>query len=105
MAEVGKPPKFLTEDASPFTTDITPTGGVAVEKVSGLSDFQIEKKKKLDEENPSVGLVLCKSKDEEVVRIAISKAAASVKVATYKTKIIDRKLLKSKLHSLPCVGE
>ena len=50
MAEVGKPPKFLTEDASPFTTDITPTGGVAVEKVSGLSDFQIEKKKKLDEE-------------------------------------------------------
>ena len=50
MAEVGKPPKFLTEDVSPFTTDITPTGGVAVEKVSGLSDFQIEKKKKLDEE-------------------------------------------------------
>lgn len=50
MAEVGKPPKFLTDDVSPFTTDITPTGGVAVEKVSELSDFQIEKKKKLDEE-------------------------------------------------------
>jgi len=52
----------------------------------------LDEKKKLDEENPSVGLVLCKSKDEEVVRIAISKAATSVKVATYKTKIIDRKL-------------
>ncbi len=65
----------------------------------------LDEKIKLDEENPSVGLVLCKSKDEEVVRIAISKAATSVKVATYKTKIIDRKLLKNKLHSLPWVGE
>jgi len=35
----------------------------------------LDEKKKLDEENPSVGLVLCKSKNEEVVRIAISKAA------------------------------
>ncbi len=65
----------------------------------------LDEKIKLDEENPSVGLVLCKSKDAEVVRIAISKAATSVKVATYKTKIIDRKLLKNKLHSLPWVGE
>ncbi|MBI5099710.1 MAG: DUF1016 domain-containing protein [Nitrospirae bacterium] len=65
----------------------------------------LDEKLKLDEENPSVGLILCKSKDEDVVRIAISKALTSVKVATYKTKIIDRKLLKSKLHSLPWVGE
>ena len=73
---------------------------------SGKMQFYLDaldEKIKLDEENPSVGLVLCKSKDEEVVRIAISKAATSVKVATYKTKIIDRKLLKNKLHSLPWV--
>lgn len=63
----------------------------------------LDEKMKLDEENPSVGLVLCKSKDDEVVRISISKAATSIKVATYKTKIIDRKLLKIKLHSLPWV--
>lgn len=60
---------------------------------------------KLNEENPSVGLILCKSKDEEVVRIAMSKAATTVKVATYKTKIINRKLLKEKLHSLPWINE
>lgn len=65
----------------------------------------LDEKIKLDAENPSVGLVLCKSKDEEVVRIAISRAAAAVKVATYKTKIIDRKLLKNRLHSLPWVGD
>jgi predicted nuclease of restriction endonuclease-like (RecB) superfamily len=61
----------------------------------------LDEKEKIDEENPSVGLILCKSKDEEVVRIAISKSLSPVKIATYKTKIIDRKLLKQKLHSLP----
>ncbi|MDI6736519.1 MAG: PDDEXK nuclease domain-containing protein [bacterium] len=61
----------------------------------------LDEKEKISEENPSVGLILCKSKEEEVVRIAISKSISPVKIATYKTKIIDRKLLKQKLHSLP----
>ncbi|MEW6086960.1 MAG: PDDEXK nuclease domain-containing protein [bacterium] len=61
----------------------------------------LDEKVKLKDENPSVGLILCKSKNEEVVRIAISKAVSPVKVATYKTKIIDKELLKKKLHSLP----
>lgn len=61
----------------------------------------LDEKIKLPTENPSVGLVLCKSKNEEVVRLAISKAASSLKIATYETKIIDQKLLKNKLHLLP----
>ncbi|OIO03771.1 DUF1016 domain-containing protein [Candidatus Desantisbacteria bacterium CG_4_10_14_0_8_um_filter_48_22] len=61
----------------------------------------LDEKIRLNNENPSVGLILCKSKDEEVVRIAMGKAMAPVKVATYKTKIIDKKLLQQKLHSLP----
>lgn len=61
----------------------------------------LDEKEKIKNENPSVGLILCKSKNEEVVRIALSKAVSPVKVATYKTKIIDRKLLKQKLHSFP----
>lgn len=61
----------------------------------------IDERLKTNEENPSVGLILCKSKDEEVVRIAISRAFSPIKVATYTTKIIDKKLLKKKLHSLP----
>lgn len=58
-------------------------------------------KVKIDGENPSVGLILCKSKDEEVVRIALCKSLSPMKVATYRTKIIDRKLLQRKLRSLP----
>lgn len=61
----------------------------------------LDEKVKMSDENPSIGLILCKSKDEEVVRIAISKSLSPMKVATYRTKIIDRKLLKQKLHSLP----
>ena len=61
----------------------------------------IDEKLKVKEENPSVGLILCKSKDEEVVRIAISRAFSPIKIATYTTKIIDKELLKKKLHSLP----
>ena len=61
----------------------------------------LDEKFKLKDENPSVGLILCKSRNEEVVRIAISKIVSPMKIATYKTKIINRMLLKRKLHSLP----
>lgn len=65
----------------------------------------LDEKVKINNENPSVGLILCKSKDEEVVRIAISKVASPMKISTYRTRIIDRKLLKKKLHSLPLPEE
>ena len=61
----------------------------------------LDEKVKMDNENYSVGLILCKSKNEEVVRIAISKVVSPMKISTYRTRIIDRKLLKKKLHSLP----
>lgn len=61
----------------------------------------LDEKLKLNDENPSVGLILCKSKDEEVVRIALSKAVSPMKVSNYRTNIIDKHLLKEKLHSLP----
>ena len=65
----------------------------------------LDEKLKLTDENPSVGLILCKSKDEEVVRIAISRTVSAMKVATYRTKVIDKELLKKKLHSLPLPAE
>jgi len=46
-----------------------------------------------------------KLNDEEVVRIAISSAVSAMKVATYRTKVIDKELLKKKLHSLPLPEE
>ena len=53
---------------------------------------------KKPEENPSVGLILCKSKDEEVVEYALSRNLSPALVAEYKTKLIPRKVLQKKLH-------
>lgn len=50
------------------------------------------------EENPSVGIILCKSKDDEVVEYALSRNLSPALVAEYKTKLIPKKVLQKKLH-------
>lgn len=51
-------------------------------------------------ENPSVGILLCKSKDAEVVEFALSRNLSPTLVAEYETKLIDKKILRNKLHEL-----
>jgi predicted nuclease of restriction endonuclease-like (RecB) superfamily len=48
-------------------------------------------------ENPSIGVLLCKSKDEEIVEYAMSRQLSPTLVADYETKFIDKRLLKGKL--------
>ncbi len=59
-------------------------------------DREIKKKY----ENPSVGVILCKSKDEEVVEYALSRNLSPTLVSEYKTKLINKKVLQQKLHEL-----
>jgi predicted nuclease of restriction endonuclease-like (RecB) superfamily len=49
-------------------------------------------------ERPSVGVLLCKSKDSEVVEYALSRSLSPALVAEYQTKLVDKKLLRRKLH-------
>ena len=51
-------------------------------------------------ENPSVGVILCKSKDEEVVEYALSRTLSQSMVAEYRTKLIGKEVLEHKLHEL-----
>lgn len=51
-------------------------------------------------ENPSVGILLCKGKDEEVVEFALARNISPTMIADYETKLIDKKLLRSKLREL-----
>jgi predicted nuclease of restriction endonuclease-like (RecB) superfamily len=51
-------------------------------------------------ENPSIGILLCKDKEEEVVEYALSRSLSPTLVSEYKTKLPDKKLLKKKLHEL-----
>jgi predicted nuclease of restriction endonuclease-like (RecB) superfamily len=50
------------------------------------------------EENPSVGIILCKSKDDEVVEYALSRNLSPALIAEYKTKLIPKEVLQKKLH-------
>lgn len=49
-------------------------------------------------ENPAIGLLLCASKDSEVVEYALSRTLSPALVAQYQTQLPDKQLLASKLH-------
>jgi predicted nuclease of restriction endonuclease-like (RecB) superfamily len=49
-------------------------------------------------ERPSIGVLLCATKDHEVVEYALSRAASPALVAEYQTRLPDKKLLQAKLH-------
>lgn len=51
-------------------------------------------------ENPSIGILLCKDKDFEVVEYALSRSLSPTMVSEYKTQLPDKKLLQLKLHEL-----
>lgn len=67
----------------------------------GKMDFYLEtldREVKKEHENPSVGVILCKEKDDEIVEIALSRTLSPTLVAAYETQLIDRELLRKKLH-------
>jgi hypothetical protein len=55
---------------------------------------------KKDNENPSIGVLLCKDKDNEVVEYALSRSVSPTMVAEYKTLLPDKRILQKKLHEL-----
>jgi predicted nuclease of restriction endonuclease-like (RecB) superfamily len=55
---------------------------------------------KKENENPSVGVLLCKDKDNEVVEYALSRSLSPTMVSEYKTQLPDKKLLQQKLNEM-----
>jgi predicted nuclease of restriction endonuclease-like (RecB) superfamily len=49
-------------------------------------------------EKPSIGVLLCKTKDKEVVKYALSRSLSPALVAEYETKLPDKQLLERLLH-------
>ena len=49
-------------------------------------------------EQPSIGVLLCASKRDEVVEYALSRTLSPALVAEYQTQLPDKKLLQAKLH-------
>jgi YhcG PDDEXK nuclease domain len=50
-------------------------------------------------ENPAIGVLLCASKDDEVVEYALSRTAYPALIVQYETQLPDKALLQSKLHA------
>ena len=55
---------------------------------------------KKEGENPSVGVILCSSKDKDVVEYSISKNVSQTLISEYKLKLINKKLLETKLKEM-----
>ena len=53
---------------------------------------------KKSHENPTIGVLLCASKDDEVVEYALSRSSSPALIAEYQTKLPDKALLRAKLH-------
>jgi hypothetical protein len=49
-------------------------------------------------ERPSIGVLLCASKNDEVVEYAMSRSLSPALIAEYQTLLPDKKLLQEKLH-------
>lgn len=67
----------------------------------GKLEFELEaldRDVRKDHEGPSIGVLLCASKDVEVVEYALSRAASQALIAEYQTRLPPKQLLQRKLH-------
>ncbi|VVN88136.1 Putative nuclease YhcG [Pseudomonas fluorescens] len=67
----------------------------------GKLDFYLEaldRNVRKPHENPALGVLLCASKDDEVVEYALNRSLSPALIAEYQTQLPDKKLLQAKLH-------
>ena len=78
------------------------TGKFKPEYISKM-DFYLEgldRQVKKPDENPSVGLILCASKNDEVVEYAMSRTMSPMMVSQYQLQLPDKEILRKKLQEL-----
>ncbi|WP_408629641.1 PDDEXK nuclease domain-containing protein [Acetatifactor aquisgranensis] len=71
-------------------------------------DFYLEaldRQVKKEHENPSVGLILCAAKNDEVVEYAMSRSMSPMLVSEYKLQLPDKKILREKLQKSINISE
>jgi len=60
----------------------------------------LDRNVKKPHENPSIGILLCKDKDTEVVEYAMSRQMSPTLISQYTLALPDKKILQAKLHEL-----
>lgn len=56
-------------------------------------------------EKPSVGIIMCKNKDYEVVEYALGRTMSPALVSKYQTELLDKKILQNKLDEFFKIAE
>jgi predicted nuclease of restriction endonuclease-like (RecB) superfamily len=56
-------------------------------------------------ESPSIGILLCATKNNEVVEYALSRSMSPALVSEYQTRLPDKKLLQAKLHEFYALAQ
>jgi predicted nuclease of restriction endonuclease-like (RecB) superfamily len=76
------------------------TGRFQPEHMGKLSFYleALDRDRKRPHENPSIGVLLCRTKDNEVVEYAMSRHLSPALVAQYETQMIPKAVLQQKLH-------
>ena len=67
----------------------------------GMLNFYLEaldRDAKKSHENPAIGVLLCASRDSEVVEYALSRTLSPALVAQYQTQLPDKQMLAAQLH-------
>ena len=93
---------FYNRDLSCLIAFELKVGKFKPEYVSKMNFYleTLDKNVKKDNENPSIGIILCNNKNEEVVKYALNRNLTKPQIALYYTKLIDKKLLQNKLKEL-----
>ncbi len=73
----------------------------------GKLDFYLEaldRNERKPHENPAIGVLLCASKEDEVVEYALNRSLSPALIAEYQTRLPDKALLQAKLHEFYALG-
>ena len=90
---------FYNRELSCFVAFELKLGEFLPEYYSKMSFYleALDRYEKKAEENPSIGVILCSSKNKVIVELAASKNVSPALVATYSTKLFDFKRLEQKV--------
>jgi predicted nuclease of restriction endonuclease-like (RecB) superfamily len=93
---------FYHRDLSALVAFELKIGKFMPEQIGQLNFYleALDRDVKKPHENPSIGVLLCRDKDDEVVEYALSRNLSPTLIAKYQLQLPDKKLLRAKLHEL-----
>jgi predicted nuclease of restriction endonuclease-like (RecB) superfamily len=98
---------FFNRELSCLVAIELKTGKFKPEHIGQLEFYleALDRDVKKPNENPSVGLILCATKDDTVVEYALNRRISQTLVADYKLHLPDKKILENKLRELRKLAE